>query len=202
MAPLLQVRACRCSSDSRGGRLCCGAQPPTLGPQAALGRESGRQRSRRCCPLPLPVLLVACSIPVADAACVRGLPRPPSLLQGYGLTETTAASFVMLPNPKMAYSGAWCGGRGGGCRGEGGKGTWGNDQQTRRQHDKPASSAAPPSSRILSPVCCAPAESGFLASHSALAWTPAQPRPISRMPWLQWAPRCRPPSSGSSRCPR
>jgi long-chain acyl-CoA synthetase len=26
------------------------------------------------------------------------------LLQGYGLTETTAASFVMLPNPKMAYS--------------------------------------------------------------------------------------------------
>ncbi len=25
-------------------------------------------------------------------------------LQGYGLTETTAASFIMLPTPKMAYT--------------------------------------------------------------------------------------------------
>lgn len=36
-------------------------------------------------------------------------PNPPAhpwlVLQGYGLTETTAASFIMLPTPKMAYTG-------------------------------------------------------------------------------------------------
>lgn len=30
---------------------------------------------------------------------------PPASPQGYGLTETTAASFIMLPNPKMSYTG-------------------------------------------------------------------------------------------------
>lgn len=35
---------------------------------------------------------------------VHGPCGTPCVSQGYGLTETTAASFIMLPTPKMAYT--------------------------------------------------------------------------------------------------
>lgn len=31
-------------------------------------------------------------------------PSPPAPLQGYGLTETCAASFIMMPDPRLAYT--------------------------------------------------------------------------------------------------
>lgn len=51
-------------------------------------------------------------LPPQPAACLALPTRacPPNPLQGYGLTETTAASFIMLPNPKMSYTGVCVGG--------------------------------------------------------------------------------------------
>jgi hypothetical protein len=93
MAPLLQASSASCAGRCpRCAVLRCAASLQLLLSCCGLVLVRGGPTCRTL--LGLGLLLLAFQLP--PAACH---------LQGYGLTETTAGSFVMLPNPKMAYTG-------------------------------------------------------------------------------------------------